>query len=179
MENSNGSCNIFDSREDDVDCVDEGLEEEMMEIYEEDLAVSTPRTQAEEQFDEIIGHIEDIIMDDNFQTLQASFMEQYYGEFEDAEENKFVYTDIHHNYVESLEHFLEQELIARVPNFSMPTFLSHLSRNRKELDGEIFEMLLTFTDFSAFKEMMVDYKNDKEGRGFDLGSGLCITPISR
>lgn len=26
------------------------------------------------------------------------------------------------------------------------------------LEGEVFEMLLTFTDFMAFKEMMIDYK---------------------
>lgn len=32
-------------------------------------------------------------------------------------------------------------------------------RNRKnELDGEIFELLLTFSDFLTFKEMILDYK---------------------
>jgi len=29
---------------------------------------------------------------------------------------------------------------------------------RDELDGEVFEILLAFTDFVSFKEMMVDYK---------------------
>jgi len=29
---------------------------------------------------------------------------------------------------------------------------------RDELDGEVFEILLTFTDFVSFKEMMLDYK---------------------
>jgi ADP-ribosylation factor 2-binding protein len=32
-------------------------------------------------------------------------------------------------------------------------------RERKdELDGEIFEMLLTFSDFMTFKEMFLDFK---------------------
>jgi hypothetical protein len=32
-------------------------------------------------------------------------------------------------------------------------------RTRKdELDGEVFDMLLTFSDFTAFKEMFLDYK---------------------
>ena len=61
----------------------------------------------------------------------------------------------------------------------MESFLSHLSRQRKDLEGEIFEMLLTFTDFEAFKEMMVDYRNEKEGRGIDLSDGICVTPMSR
>jgi ADP-ribosylation factor 2-binding protein len=29
---------------------------------------------------------------------------------------------------------------------------------RNELDGEVFEMLFTFSDFTAFKEMFLDYK---------------------
>ena len=29
---------------------------------------------------------------------------------------------------------------------------------RDELDGEVFEILLTFSDFLSFKEMFVDYK---------------------
>lgn len=168
MNRSNSDGNIFDSNED-----------EQMEIYEEDLALSSPRSESEEIFDEIIGHIEDIIMDDAFQALQSNFMEQNYEEFEDAEENKFIYTDIHQNYIQSLEHFMEQELASRIPGFSMESFLSHLSRQRKDLEGEIFEMLLTFTDFEAFKEMMVDYRNEKEGRGIDLSDGICVTPMSR
>ena len=67
----------------------------------------------------------------------------------------------------------------RMADFSMASFLSQLSRQRKELEGEIFEMLLTFTDFEAFKEMMVDYRNEKEGRGIDLSSGICVTSLTR
>ena len=29
---------------------------------------------------------------------------------------------------------------------------------RDELDGEVFEILLTFSDFLSFKEMFIDYK---------------------
>lgn len=36
---------------------------------------------------------------DDFQNLQESFMEKYYSEFEDTEENKFIYTDIFTEYV--------------------------------------------------------------------------------
>jgi len=33
-----------------------------------------------------------------------------------------------------------------------------LRARRKHLEGEVFEMLLTFTDFVAFKELVLDYK---------------------
>ena len=35
---------------------------------------------------------------------------------------------------------------------------SFVRARRKHLEGEVFEMLLTFTDFLAFKELIVDYK---------------------
>ena len=31
--------------------------------------------------------------------MQNNFLDKYYMEFEDSEENKFVYTDIHKEYV--------------------------------------------------------------------------------
>lgn len=37
--------------------------------------------------------------EDEFQTLQNNFLEKYYHEFDDSEENKFIYTDIHQEYV--------------------------------------------------------------------------------
>ena len=43
------------------------------------------------------------------------------------------------------------------PNVQIFTHV--LNRERKEeLDGEIFEILLTFSDFMAFKEMVLDYR---------------------
>ncbi len=38
---------------------------------------------------------------EEFQTLLERFMTQYAGEFEDSEENKFIYTDIFQKYVRS------------------------------------------------------------------------------
>ena len=34
-----------------------------------------------------------------FQSMQNGFLDKYYKEFEDTEENKFCYTDIHKEYV--------------------------------------------------------------------------------
>jgi len=39
------------------------------------------------------------VSEEEFQTMQHEFLEKYYNEFDDTEENKFVYTDIHREYV--------------------------------------------------------------------------------
>ena len=72
-------------------------------------------------------------------------MEKYYNEFDDTEENKFIYTDIFKQYVsqnashfhnnilinfiyqtELVEGHLESELQARLPHFNMDKFMKSL-----------------------------------------------------
>lgn len=128
-------------------------------------------------FDAVIACIEDIIIDEEFQQLQQSFMEKYYLEFEDSDENKLSYTPIFNEYVDLLEKHLEQQVMERIPDFDMKTFIELLVHNKEEVPGDIFDMLLTFTDFIAFKEMFLEYKADKEGQGLDLSQGLVVTSM--
>ncbi|XP_066569600.1 ADP-ribosylation factor-like protein 2-binding protein isoform X2 [Amia ocellicauda] len=150
---------------------------EMEDLEEDDFAVSNS-SEADAEFDAVVGNIEDIIMDAEFQQLQRSFMEKYYLEFEDSEENKLSYTPIFNEYIDLLEKFIEQQLVKRVPGFSMTSFTASLKQHKDEISGDIFDMLLTFTDFLAFKEMFVDYRAEKEGRGLDLSSGLVVKSLT-
>ncbi|XP_017546993.1 ADP-ribosylation factor-like protein 2-binding protein isoform X2 [Pygocentrus nattereri] len=149
---------------------------EMQDLDEEEFAVSRS-SDADAVFDAVIGNIEEIIMD-AFQSLQQSFMEKYYLEFDDSEENKLSYTPIFNEYVELLEKYLEQQLMERIPGFNMNDFTHSLNQHKDEVSGDIFDMLLTFTDFMAFKEMFLDYRAEREGRGLDLSSGLMVKSLS-
>ncbi|XP_038070055.1 ADP-ribosylation factor-like protein 2-binding protein [Patiria miniata] len=149
---------------------------EPMEFQEEELAKSSSSI-AETKFDMTIGHIEDIIMEDEFQRLQNEFMEKNYLHFEDTEENKFIYTDIFKEYNLLIEKYIEDQLTARIPGFDMKDFSKQLEK-RNNLEGEIFEILLTFTDFMTFKEMFLDFRAAKEGRTVDLSAGFVVTPFS-
>lgn len=40
-----------------------------------------------------------MLTEEDFQSTQNEFLEKYYQEFDDSEENKFIYTDIHREYV--------------------------------------------------------------------------------
>ncbi|KAG7333248.1 hypothetical protein KOW79_003383 [Hemibagrus wyckioides] len=149
---------------------------EMRDLDEEEFAVSKS-SEADTLFDTVIGNIEDIIMDDDFQNLQRSFMEKYYLEFDDTEENKLIYTSIFNDYIELLEKYLEQQLMERIPGFNMNDFNHSLKQHKEEVSGDIFDMLLTFTDFMAFKEMFLDYRAEREGRGLDLSAGLVVKSL--
>uniref|UniRef100_A0A673M7X2 ADP-ribosylation factor-like protein 2-binding protein n=1 Tax=Sinocyclocheilus rhinocerous TaxID=307959 RepID=A0A673M7X2_9TELE len=150
---------------------------EMQNLEEEDFAVSKS-SDADAEFDMVIGNIEDIIMEDEFQHLQQSFMEKYYLEFDDSEENKLSYTPIFNEYIEVLEKHLEQQLVERIPGFNMDAFIHSLKWHKDEVSGDILDMLLTFTDFMAFKEMFIDYRAEKEGRGLDLSTGLVVKSLN-
>ncbi|XP_053843358.1 ADP-ribosylation factor-like protein 2-binding protein isoform X3 [Vidua macroura] len=54
-----------------------------------------------DEFDAVVGYLEDIIMDDDFQLIQRNFLEKHYQEFDDSEENKLIYTDIFNEYIPS------------------------------------------------------------------------------
>ncbi|KAF4091590.1 hypothetical protein AMELA_G00038680 [Ameiurus melas] len=149
---------------------------EMKDLDEEEFAVSKS-SEADALFDTVIGNIEDIIMEDDFQNLQRSFMEKYYLEFDDTDENKLIYTPIFNDYIELLEKHLEQQLIERIPGFNMNDFTHSLKQHKEEVSGDIFDMLLTFTDFMAFKEMFLDYRAEREGRGLDLSTGLVVKSL--
>ncbi|KAH0619477.1 hypothetical protein JD844_000132 [Phrynosoma platyrhinos] len=148
----------------------------MEALEEENFGVSSP---SDAEFDAVVGSLEDIIMDDDFQLIQRSFMDKYYQEFDDTEENKLIYTPIFNEYICLVEKYIEEKLLDRIPGFSMSAFTLSLQQHKDEIAGDIFDMLLTFTDFLAFKEMFLDYRAEKEGRGLDLSGGLVVTPLSK
>ncbi|CAB1423474.1 unnamed protein product [Pleuronectes platessa] len=155
-------------------CVDNIVE--MVDMDEENFAVSSSSA-TDSAFDAVIGCIENIIMEEEFQQLQQSFMEKHYLEFDNSDENKLCYTTIFKEYVDRLEKHLEQQLMERIPDFNMNTFIELLMQHKDEVAGDIVEMLLTFTDFMAFKEMFLEYRAEKEGQGLDLSQGLVVTPL--
>ncbi len=51
------------------------------------------------QFDETVGTIQDILFEEGLGELQREFFDKHYHNFEDTDENKFIYTDIFKEYV--------------------------------------------------------------------------------
>ncbi|XP_035738778.1 ADP-ribosylation factor-like protein 2-binding protein isoform X2 [Vespa mandarinia] len=136
-----------------------------------------PKDANDRLFDEIIGHIEDLLLEDGFHAIQEEFLEKYWTIFEPTEENKLIYTEIFNEYNKTVETYIVNYLQKIIPHFNMNVFLHYLSEKQAELDGEVFEVLSAVTDFLAFKEMLLDYRAMKEGKVQDLSSGISITSV--
>ena len=50
----------------------------------------------------------------------------------------------------------------------MKDFIAELESRKLDLEGEIFDMLFTLTDFLAFKEMFIAYKLTKSSTSSPL-----------
>lgn len=103
------------------------------------------------RFDSIVGRIEEIIISDEFLMLKEDFLERYRHEFSSEEEIKFKYTQIFNEYQSTIEHYVERQL----SDVDMDEFSMMLRNRLEEIDGVIFEMLLSFSDFQIFREIMV------------------------
>ncbi|KAK1120001.1 hypothetical protein K0M31_012732 [Melipona bicolor] len=145
-------------------------------IYDERNMGQSSKAIEDKLFDEIIGHIEDILLDD-FHAIQRKFLDNYWDVFEPAEENKLIYTNIFNEYNKAVENYIVNYLQKVIPHFNINTFLEHLNNKQNELEGEVFEVLSTFTDFMSFKEMFLDYRAMKEGKVQDLSYGISITSL--
>lgn len=77
-------------------------------------------------FDEVIGHIEDIILSDEFHKMKESFLEKHWRCFENTEENKLEYMDVFEEYVNTFENYIIDELRDRMDNFDMNKFAEEL-----------------------------------------------------
>ncbi len=129
------------------------------------------------QFDRTIGLIEDLMMDDDFRAMQQTFLKKYAHEFDpELDENKFIYTDIHREYLTIIEDFILNKIKRSQPDFNLDLFMKQLESRQEELEGEIFEFLLTFTDFLAFKEWMLDHRRSTTLPSLDVNS--CLQSIS-
>jgi hypothetical protein len=62
----------------------------------------------------------------------------------------------------------------RLPNCKIDEFYKLLKTRKNEIDEQIYDMLLSFTDFQTFKDMMLDYKACKAGESNFVGLSFNI-----
>lgn len=131
------------------------IEDEPMEIESEDEFEITAFGQSadEDLFDTVVGRIEEIVMSDEFNAIQEKFVRLYSQEFSCDEENKLIYMEIFQKYQSEIEKFIEVKLAG----VDMSHFMSMLNVRQNEIDGPLFEMLLSFSDFQVFKDLMLSY----------------------
>jgi ADP-ribosylation factor 2-binding protein len=159
----------------DVDLgVDDG-EEGLLGDGEEETLLEQSGSAEETEFDMVCGAIEEILVgDEEFLSIQRGFCEQHCDVFNDSEENKIEYTALFEEYTGLMERTLEERLAAKVPGFNMRRFELQLVDRKDEIGGEIFDLLLSFSDFGEFKATILAHKASTR-QGEDGPSGLSLT----
>jgi ADP-ribosylation factor 2-binding protein len=100
--------------------------------------------------------LQDIVMSEEFTDLQREFFSRYCEHFTPDEENKLIYMEIFNEYLNKIEKYIEKSL----GGTDMQEFARMLTERQDEIDGPIFDLLLSFSDFGTFKEMMLNYKSE-------------------
>ena len=80
--------------------------------------------QEDDEFDELVGALQDIVLDPEFEEQQREFLERNCMIFEDEEENKIEYMGIFKEYQAKLENFIEN-----VQHFSSTKYLIFVFRD--------------------------------------------------
>jgi len=84
----------------------------------------------DDYFDQVVGCLQDIILDPEFDRMQKSFGNDNCMQFEATEENKLVYTTIFNKYTTTIEAYINEQLTDMVDNFSMERFISLLDTRK-------------------------------------------------
>lgn len=130
---------------------------------DEVLCIGYGGSEEDNYFDDVVGALEEIIMDPQFNQLQSKFCLRYCEQFVDSEENRLEYTDIFNKYTNCIEGYLHDRLSSTIKDFDMDVFVRMCEERRDEIVGDVFDILFSCTDFEEFKSLMLSYKAELNG----------------
>lgn len=116
-------------------------------------------------------------MNEDFSVMQDNFFSRHCSTFTEDEENKLEYTEIFNEYIDTIEKHIERNL----DEVNLQEFCASLNDRQGQIDGSLLELLLSFSDFQIFKEMMLSFKHGNGNGGFagegdpGLGFGLDLS----
>eukprot|EP01112_Ceratiomyxa_fruticulosa_P004584 TRINITY_DN15120_c0_g1_i1.p1 TRINITY_DN15120_c0_g1~~TRINITY_DN15120_c0_g1_i1.p1 ORF type:complete len:154 (+),score=32.80 TRINITY_DN15120_c0_g1_i1:269-730(+) len=143
------------------------MEEEGDIVFAEDTG---GHSEGDDLFDMIVGKIQDILIQDEFTELVNNFMRDHCQIFENSEENKLEYTTVFQQFHKLIESYLEKELTSQVEDFSMEGFMELLSMQEDPLEGDVFDLLYSFSNFEIFKENILAFKNSINNKNGDFSA---------
>ena len=102
-----------------------------------------------------MGQLQEVLIEPGFEEMQKNFFNQNCLQFEATEENKLVYMTIFKSYTELIEGHIMDRLNQTIDDFDMETFLKQVVERKDEIDEPLMDLLLSFSEFESFKEMML------------------------
>mmetsp|Transcript_24550 Transcript_24550/g.22303 ORF Transcript_24550/g.22303 Transcript_24550/m.22303 type:complete len:152 (-) Transcript_24550:89-544(-) len=132
---------------------------------DEEILFESTGTAEDNKFDEIVGKIEEILLGEDFASVQNNFCRSHCNKFHNDEENRPEYMELFNSYVTLMESTIDSMLSSQIPGFNMTQFESMLVERQDEISGEIFDLLSSMGDFNEFKDLMLNYKREQNKSG--------------
>eukprot|EP00471_Norrisiella_sphaerica_P007498 CAMPEP_0184491482 /NCGR_PEP_ID=MMETSP0113_2-20130426/20521_1 /TAXON_ID=91329 /ORGANISM="Norrisiella sphaerica, Strain BC52" /LENGTH=146 /DNA_ID=CAMNT_0026875865 /DNA_START=180 /DNA_END=620 /DNA_ORIENTATION=- len=141
----------------------------MIDTKEETFALSVEVDKDTLFFDNTVGALQDILLDSKFEKLQNAYLDKHCQVFDaESKENKLEYMPIFKNWVSLIEKFITEELTTRVKGYSSEKFSEMMKKKSDEITGDVFDMLMSLSDFEEFRSLILSYKAEKAGKGIKL-----------
>ena len=128
-------------------------------------------------FDAILIELEVLMMDEALNEQIDEFTRKHSSIFDAGDENKLEYTQLFTDYTAMVETFIENRLGASLASFDMASFCQTLQEKAKHdeglLDHPALEMLSAYSDFGAFKELMLSARAGADAEA--AGGLMCVS----
>ncbi|KAG6977059.1 hypothetical protein JG688_00000767 [Phytophthora aleatoria] len=135
----------------------ERLDEEE-EVFDNDVGEENSE---ESKFDEMIGVLQDLLIDPEFVDMQSEFCRINCEIFDNVSENKLIYMDIFQQYTDLIETFIERRLHEKLEYFSMEELCNQIQEHEDEIPLDVSDVLLSSSDFEEFKSLMLSFKQNE------------------
>lgn len=137
-----------------------------MEFPEADIGdfddITACITDEDANFYGTIDCLTNIVCSIDFQDMVDNFLDSNCSVFdESSSENKLIYHDLFKKFGTMIESSISHGFKENNSPLPFNEFLAELEKRPGELEDDVFECLLSMSDFSSFKEMMITAKNTK------------------
>jgi DNA-binding protein H-NS len=108
-----------------------------------------------EEYDWIFDYTLQFLESDKFDAAVMDFVDEKCLVFEDEEENKLIYTDIHREFCDHVEALISSNLAEL--GITTELFLESCTKARqgRDINATVFERLTAMEDFQTFKKLMI------------------------
>jgi len=131
---------------------------------------------ADEEYDWIFDFVLQFLESDRFDAAVMDFVDEKCDIFDDEEENKFIYTDIHREFCEHVEALIDSNLGEVGISTEMFVDSCEKARNSRDINSTVFERLVAMDDFQTFKKIMT--KRNTQLHMESLQSFKAMTSVS-
>lgn len=109
---------------------------------------------AEDEYDWIFDFVLQFLESDKFDASVMDFVDEKCDVFDDEDENKLIYTEIHREFCDHVEALIDSNLGEVGITTEMFVDSCEKARNSRDINSTVFERLVAMDDFQTFKKIM-------------------------